>query len=109
MTTTAATLRFHRIEAGRYQADSSTRRYLVARSDKGWNIAVWQLAEQSGVKHTVGQVIEATIWMETKTLAVDVARRYDQLVNEGGAKKFSDLSPIRRAAVDAYDAEAAQR
>jgi len=105
MNATAAKLQFHRVEAGRYQADSETRRYTVARDGKGWIVTAWKLAEQSGIKHTIGQSVEADMWMETKALAVDVARRYDQLITEGYGSKFSDLSPIRRAAVDAYDAE----
>jgi hypothetical protein len=107
MNATTTKLQFHRIEAGRYQADSETRRYVVARWNKGWLVVAYVLTETAGIKHTLGQPIEAeTSGVLTKALAVDIARRYDQLIAEGYGRLFTDLKPMTKAVIDAYDAEA---
>lgn len=112
MNTTAAKLQFRRVEAGHYQVDTDTRRYLIVRAKHGWTLRVWRLLETAGVKHTIGLGIDDTesdATVDTKTLAVDIARRYDQLITEGYGQLFTDLRPMTRAVRDAYEAEAATR
>jgi len=101
-------IRFHRIEAGRYQADTDERRYLVTKTDTGWVIRTWKLLETAGVKHTIGLGVEdaeASALVDTKGLAVDIARRYDQLIQDGYGRLFTDLKPMTRAVRDAYGAD----
>jgi hypothetical protein len=112
MNTTAAKLQFHRIEAGQYQVDTDTRRYLITKTRHGWVLRVWRLLETAGVKHTIGlgtDDVEDDTVADTKALAVDIARRYDQLIAEGYGQLFADLSPMTRAVRDAYEAEAGAR
>lgn len=99
-------LKFSRNAAGRYQADSDSRRYVVAKYGRGWLITVLALAETSGIRHTIGQPAEATSEADTKTLAVDIANRYETLASAGTYE--GSLRMIRRATVDAYTAENAR-
>lgn len=101
-------LKFHRIEAGLYQADTQERRYLVTRTRAGWVVRYWRLLETAGVKHTIGlgpEHAEDSAFVDTKALAVDTARRCDQLIQDGYGQLFSDLRPLTKALRDAYEAE----
>jgi hypothetical protein len=105
-------LTFRRTEPGHYQADTDTRRYVVTKLDSGWAIRVWQLLETAGVKHTIGLGVDDTeatsSGHDTLRLARDIANRYDQLVLDGYGRLFTDLRPMTRATIDAYEAEAAE-
>lgn len=104
-TANTTALRFRRIEAGRYQADTDTHRYLIVRTRKSWALRVWRLLETAGVKHTIGlglDDVEDDTYTDTKTLAVAVANRYKDLVAEGYGAKFTDMRPMTRAVIDAY-------
>lgn len=110
MNATAAKLQFHHIEAGKYQADTDDRRYLITRTKRGgWMLQVWPLLETAGVKHTIGlgaDDVEANPqFTDTKKLAVDIAQRYERLTAEGYGRLFTDLKPMTRAVRDAYEAE----
>lgn len=104
-------IRFRFISRGRYQADTDERRYMVVKLDSGWAVRVWKLLETAGVKHTIGLGVDdveaSTTALDTKALAVDVARRYDQLLQDGYGQLFTDLRPMTKAVIDAYEAEAA--
>jgi hypothetical protein len=104
-------LKFRRIESGHYQADTDQRRYRVVKTQYGWVVRVWQLLETAGVKHTIGLGLDdaeaSASPTDTKTLAVDIARRYEQLTAEGYGQLFTDLRPMTRATIDAYQAEEA--
>lgn len=102
-------LKFHRIEAGRYQADTSDRRYVVAKYGKGWLVTCWTVIDTAGIKHTVGAPMEDTAEADTKKLAVDIAKRYDHLVTETDyGRLFTETTPMRKALRDAYEAENAR-
>lgn len=104
-------LSFRRVEAGMYQADTEGRRYVVTRTGGGWVVRAWRLLETAGVKHTIGLGVEDaedSAFADTKALAVDIAGRYDQLMNDGYGKLFTDLKPMTKALRDAYEAESAR-
>jgi hypothetical protein len=105
----ATALKFHRIEAGQYQGDTDAHRYLITKTKRGWVLRVWRLLETSGVKHTIGlraDDVESEATADTKALVVDIARRYDQLIQDSYGKLFTDLPPMTRAVIDAHQAEA---
>jgi hypothetical protein len=102
---------FHRIEASQYQADTDERRYLVTKTGAGWVVRSWKLLDTAGVKHTIGLRVEDaedSAFADSKALAVDIARRYDQLIQDGYGQLFTDLRPMTKALRDAYEAEAAK-
>jgi len=105
-------LKFSKIEAGHYQADTDTRRYVITKCEGDWVVRVWKLMETAGIKHTIGLGLddaEATgNGFDTKRLAVDVAARYEQLVTEGYGKLFIHMRPMTRAIIEAYNAESVQ-
>jgi hypothetical protein len=111
MNATAAKLQFHRVESGRYQVDTEVRRYMIVKREHGWTVRVWKLLETAGVKHTIGlgvDDVEASATdLDTLRLAKDIAQRYEQLIAEGYGRLFTDLKPMTRATIDAYDAQTA--
>lgn len=101
-------LKFRRTEAG-YQVDTEDRRYLIHKAGRNnWTLQVWRLLETSGVKHTIGlgrEDVEAdNHGIDTMAMAVDIARRYDQLIQSGYGQLFTDLAPMTKASMDAYEA-----
>lgn len=105
-------LKFRRTDTG-YQADTDARRYVISKAGRNnWTVQVWKLLETAGVKHTIGlgrEDVEAdNHGIVTKALAVDIARRYDQLIREGYGRLFTDLAPITRASIDAHEADNAR-
>jgi hypothetical protein len=102
-------MKFSRIAAGLYQADTETRRYVISRAGKGWVIRYWTLLETAGVKHCIGLGVEDaedSAFVDTKALAVDIACRCDRLIQEGYGRLFTDLRPLTKALIDSYEAVA---
>jgi hypothetical protein len=102
-------MKFSRTEPGHYQADTETRRYVVARTGGGWVVRYWKLQVTAGVKHTIGLGVEDaedSAVADTMRLAMDMANRCEQLILDGYGRLFTDMKPLTRALRDAYEAEA---